>query len=182
VADKGMTAGTTSNRKTVYILLVMLLVVLFAPAFLYLWTGSNPHDPWRIGSLTWLFGYTGFWDFGFSFVPEFSPFALHYYGLRYLILFMVYRFYTGQSGLRLTLGVTLLGELQFALMANMSPIMMILTDFILMISTYHGALYLPIPFPFLAILVLSRLISPPEPEKMWIEEEESENWWETTNV
>ncbi|MHA1961563.1 MAG: hypothetical protein ACW99U_15180 [Candidatus Thorarchaeota archaeon] len=181
----GVTSSKTSDRTILFVLLGIIVVLLSAPSFLFIWTGRSSGHPWRIGSLTWLFGYNSEGSFGFFYRPEggfgyfYSVNALGLYTLRYMTLFMVYRLLQGQSSLRLTLVGALLGEIQFTLMANMSLILMILTGFT---GTSGGAVYLPIPFLFIAILMVARLIPAPEPEKMWIEDEKSKAWWDTPDV
>ncbi|MHA1904032.1 MAG: hypothetical protein ACXABZ_07130 [Candidatus Thorarchaeota archaeon] len=112
-------------------------------------------------------------DFYNPFVPLIQ--SLFWAGLRLLFVVMVYRLYKGNTTIRRTIIVGLIGELQPAIVLDLPLFILTLVNpSAVPVVTY----VLPVPILLLLGVILIRVLSPPKPPSTWKDGDDTKHWWE----
>ncbi len=147
------------------------IVALFGPVAIVFSSAQS----FTVAAMAWLFhsgGAFGNFIFDINSLIASLPFTF----LRIVFVWMIYRLYRGKTSLKRVAVIAIATELQLPAIY--------LVQFLPMVLVYGGRYLLPplIPIPLLVLVgfILARFAPPPEDE-LWIEEDQTEYWWEEAN-
>jgi len=153
-----------------YITLILLVVALFAPAYLGIYVQSDGSLFFNLFGMTYQISVLNISDYFFG--VFFFLFGGLFMCSRLVFVYQIYKFYLLRTTKSRVVIWGILGELQFTLIS------LLILPFGLVIPSI--AVLIPIPLPFLLItgLLLLRFIHRPERKPGWMELEEEKDWWE----
>ncbi|TFG94342.1 hypothetical protein E4H12_15335 [Candidatus Thorarchaeota archaeon] len=159
------------------VILLLLFVVLFFPSTYMIYSSEGGSRTSYIMSLMWrvLFYRDGRVELGL----EPYIFDLHLFGLKFLVIFQVYKYFKHSTTKKRVLIIVLLSELQAFLVADIPFI----------IQAFQGTLtwtsfnwFIPIPVTLIVTCIVLIFVPRPESEPMWIDKEETKSWWKMKQI
>ena len=148
------------------------IVALFGPVGIIF----IPASGFTVAAMTWVFYSASMGPFSNFMFDIFTLFAsLPFTFLRLVFVWMIYRLYRGKTSLKRVAVVAIATELQL--------LVIFLISYLPMLLMYPGWYPLPllIPIPLLTLVgfVLTKIAPPPE-DSLWIEEKQTQYWWQKT--
>jgi len=161
----------------------MLIIALLGPMVLmYYSTGWNTQIQ-MVGALWTLlvnfehFGYDYGPPYNFNFSPSWFLASLPYAFVRYIFVYMMYRFYTGKATRRRTIMTGIVSELPL-------PVLFLITMIPMLLFSppgmgFYFPIFIPVPILFVVGYAIIRFRPPPE-EEVWIDREAATQWWDAS--
>lgn len=153
-----------------YITLILLVVALFAPAYLGIYIQNDESLYFNLFGMTYQISVLNLSDAFFGVI--FFLFGGLFMCLKLVFVYQIYKFYLHRTTRSSVVNWGILSELQFTLIS------LAILPFGLV--TPSIAVLIPIPIPILLItgLLLLRFVPRPERKPGWMELEEEKDWWE----
>ncbi|MDF1538474.1 MAG: hypothetical protein P1Q69_06190 [Candidatus Thorarchaeota archaeon] len=166
-------ASTISPQRAA---IIALLIALFGPlAMQYYNYGGSMSNDFTIVAMAWIY-YSNSWMGPFSGLMI-DPFmlisSLPFTFLRFAFAYMLYRLYCGKTTHKRVLLTGILMELFLPVFYLIMYLPMLLMG----PGWYGPPLLIPIPILLLYGMAIVKVYPPPQ-EKLWIETEKTEYWWE----